>query len=88
MTLAWANGQGVAPALNLYNEIRSPHFQKMYHVLDELAAIKPSLLAEKLPVDEKIEERVKRGREKNSSWMYHNEVDKVVQVRLQQASVA
>ncbi|KAK1585387.1 uncharacterized protein LY79DRAFT_581020, partial [Colletotrichum navitas] len=58
--------------------IRSPHYRDLYGVLDNFATLNSSLLAEKLPADEEIEERVRRVGENKSTWMYHYEIDKAV----------
>ncbi|KAL0932244.1 salicylate hydroxylase [Colletotrichum truncatum] len=76
---AWKNGEGLKAALQLYDQIRSPHYRDLYGVLDNFAVINTKLLAEQLPADEEIEERVRRASEKKATWMYHYEVDKVVE---------
>ncbi|TEA14318.1 Salicylate hydroxylase [Colletotrichum sidae] len=74
----WRNGEGIAAGLKLYDEIRSPHYRDLYGVLDNFATTNAALLAEQLSADEEIEERVRRASEKKATWMYHYEVDKVV----------
>ncbi|KAF6809962.1 salicylate hydroxylase [Colletotrichum plurivorum] len=76
---AWRNGEGLAAGLKLYDQIRSPHYRDLYGVLDNFAGINSTLLAEQLPADEEIEESVKRASEKKATWMYHYEIDKVVE---------
>ncbi|WYZ40925.1 hypothetical protein EsH8_IV_001266 [Colletotrichum jinshuiense] len=75
---AWREGKGLPSALELYDRIRSPHYRDLYGVLDNFAALNSALLAESLPVDQEIEERVKRAGEKKSTWMYYYEIDKAV----------
>ncbi|OLN83310.1 Salicylate hydroxylase 2 [Colletotrichum chlorophyti] len=73
------NGKGLVEALNLYDQIRSPHYRDLYQVLDNFATLNSALLAENLPVEKEIEERVRRAGEKKSTWMYYYEVDKAVE---------
>ncbi|KAF5521642.1 2-heptyl-3-hydroxy-4(1H)-quinolone synthase [Colletotrichum aenigma] len=72
-------GEGLAEALQLYDQIRSPHYRDLYGVLDNFAAVNSKLLAEQLPADDEIEERVRRASEKKATWMYHYEIDKAVE---------
>ncbi|KAK6209884.1 hypothetical protein QIS74_11468 [Colletotrichum tabaci] len=79
-SIDWAqrNAKGLPAALDLYDQIRSPHYRDLYGVLDNFAALNSALLAEKLPVEEEIEERVRRAGESRSTWMYHYEIEKAV----------
>ncbi|KAF9875421.1 hypothetical protein CkaCkLH20_07241 [Colletotrichum karsti] len=72
-------GEDLVAALKLYDSIRSPHYRDLYGVLDNFAEVNAGLLAEQLSADEEIEERVKRASEKKATWMYHYEIDKVVE---------
>ncbi|GKT47706.1 2-heptyl-3-hydroxy-4(1H)-quinolone synthase [Colletotrichum spaethianum] len=84
----WAqrNAKGLPAALELYDQIRSPHYRDLYGVLDNFAALNSALLAENLPVNEEIEERVKRAGESKSTWMYHYEIDTAVDQFLRAAN--
>lgn len=84
----WKRSRGLGDALKLYDRIRSPHYKGLYGVLDDFGVINTELLAEGLPVDEEIEQRVTRTAGKKSSWMYHYEVDTVVEEVLQKADLA
>ncbi|KAK1676965.1 hypothetical protein BDP55DRAFT_727746 [Colletotrichum godetiae] len=75
----WNNGGGLPAALELYDQIRSPHYRDLYKVLDDFGAMNTTLLSENLPVNEEIEERVRRAAESKSTWMYHYEIDKAVE---------
>ncbi|EXF73554.1 hypothetical protein CFIO01_02846 [Colletotrichum fioriniae PJ7] len=75
----WNNGGGLPEALELYDHIRSPHYRDLYKVLDDFGAMNTTLLSENLPVNEEIEERVRRAAESKSTWMYHYEIDKAVE---------
>ncbi|KAF7560557.1 hypothetical protein G7046_g3602 [Stylonectria norvegica] len=75
---AWRRGRGLPAALELYDEIRSPHYRDLYGVLDGFAVLNKELLAEGLPADEEIAQRVLRTGGKKSGWMYQYEVQKVV----------
>ncbi|KAG7040319.1 hypothetical protein JMJ77_0003355 [Colletotrichum scovillei] len=74
----WNNGGDLSAALELYDQIRSPHYRDLYKVLDDFGAMNTTLLSENLPVNEEIEERVRRAAESKSTWMYHYEIDKAV----------
>ncbi|KAK1486371.1 hypothetical protein CTAM01_12252 [Colletotrichum tamarilloi] len=75
----WNNGGDLSAALELYDQIRSPHYRDLYKVLDDFGAMNTTLLSENLPVNEEIEERVRRAAESKSTWMYHYEIDKAVE---------
>ncbi|KAH6888162.1 hypothetical protein B0T10DRAFT_538865 [Thelonectria olida] len=75
---AWKGGKGLTAALNVYDKIRSPHYGDLYDVLDWYAGIGAEIKAEGLSVDDEIEQRVKRTTGKKGSWMYHYEVETVV----------
>ncbi|KAJ4310271.1 hypothetical protein N0V84_011053 [Fusarium piperis] len=75
---AWKRGKGIKVALELYDKIRSPHYEELYNVLDWYAGINKEIAAEGLSVDREIEERVKRTKGKKSNWMYYYDIQKVV----------
>ncbi|OHE98316.1 hypothetical protein CORC01_06312 [Colletotrichum orchidophilum] len=75
----WKNGGGLSAALELYDQIRSPHYRDLYQTLDNFGALNAKLLAENLPPNEEIEERVRRAAESQSLWMYHYQIDKAVE---------
>ncbi|KAI1772378.1 FAD/NAD(P)-binding domain-containing protein [Hypoxylon cercidicola] len=75
---AWPKEKPLADALELFDSIRSPHYKRLYEVVDGFAAIKAELRSENLLVDEEIAERVKRISCASESWMYYYEIDKVV----------
>ncbi|CAM1502181.1 Fc.00g041650.m01.CDS01 [Cosmosporella sp. VM-42] len=85
---AWRRNRGLTEVLRLYDQIRTPHYQGLYGVLDDFAALNSQLLAERLPADEEIEQLVKRAAGKKSTWMYSYEVDKVVDEYLRKTAVA
>ncbi|KAM0214416.1 hypothetical protein ACHAPA_000382 [Fusarium lateritium] len=75
---AWTRGQGIKVALELYNRIRSPHYSGLYDVLDWYGDVVKGIAAERLPVDEEIEARVRRTKGKRSDWMYYYDIQTVV----------
>lgn len=81
---AWTQDRGLATGLELYDRVRSPHYKDLYGVLDGFASLNSKLLAEGLPVDQEIEERVKRMGGGKSTWMYHYEVTKAVDELLEE----
>ncbi|KAJ8123924.1 hypothetical protein ONZ43_g240 [Nemania bipapillata] len=88
--LEWAffKNQSLPDALGLFDRIRSPHYARLYGVLDKFATVKKRLQVEDLTVDEEIAERVKRISLASESWMYYYEIDKVVENALQEAEDA
>ncbi|OBT66966.1 hypothetical protein VE03_04218 [Pseudogymnoascus sp. 23342-1-I1] len=82
---AWSRGRRLADALELFDSIRSPHYQRLYKVVDRFAIIKAALRAEGLSVDEEIAERVRRVSLASESWMYYYEIDKIVSEALREA---
>ncbi|OTA95500.1 hypothetical protein M434DRAFT_202701 [Hypoxylon sp. CO27-5] len=81
---AWQRERPLTEALELFNSIRTPHYERLYKVLDKFAAIKAALRMEDLSVDDEIAERVKRISLASESWMYYYEIDKVVDERLRE----
>lgn len=85
--LAWADrsNRPIAEALDLYDSVRSPHYRRLYELLDKFQDIKDALSAEELPIDEDIEARVRRIAQASESWMYYYDIDKAVKVAIEQA---
>jgi salicylate hydroxylase len=81
---AWSKGKTVSTALSLFDSVRSPHYKRLYAVLDRFAAIKAELKEEDLSIDAAIEERVKRVAAVSESWMYLNDIEKSVAEAIQQ----
>ncbi|KAI1458976.1 FAD/NAD(P)-binding domain-containing protein [Annulohypoxylon moriforme] len=75
---AWSNGKPLSFALDSFDSIRSPHYERLYKTLDNFTRIKMTLREEGLSVDDEIAERVKRISHASESWMYYYEIDKVV----------
>ena len=78
--LEWAFKQGkeLKEALELFDSIRSPHYENLYDTLDWLAGVGKEIVAEKLPVDKEIEERVYRSRGGRADWMYTYDIRRIV----------
>lgn len=76
---AWRGGKGIKVALELYDKIRSPHYKGLYDVLDWYGTIGKDVATAGLGVDEEIGQRIRRTSGKKGSWMYHYEIDKVVE---------
>ena len=89
--LEWAyfKGMRLSTALELYNTIRSPHYEHIYKVIDTFTKIKANLLREGLGIDEEIAERVKRISlaSESESWMFYYNIDLVVEKMLHQAEI-
>jgi salicylate hydroxylase len=69
-------------ALDLYDSIRSPHYKRLYGVLDKFVKIKTDLGTEGLPVDDEIKKRVQRIAQATEDWMYYYEIDRVVEAAI------
>lgn len=68
----------VAAALSLYDSVRSPHYSRLYEVLDRGVKLNGALLAEQLPIDDEISERVKRLWGGKDDWMYYYKADDIM----------
>lgn len=75
---AWSRKRDLADALDLFNAIRSPHYERLYALVDKFANIKAAIREEGLSVDEEIAERVKRIMLASEPWMFYYQIDKVV----------
>ncbi|KAI3542638.1 hypothetical protein CSPX01_06843 [Colletotrichum filicis] len=81
-TLEWASSAGktLPEALNLFDRIRSPYYERLHQAIKEFATIKTALRAERLPLDEEIAERstklfVKRPKEMRMKGHRLNMID-------------
>ena len=83
---AYSSNRTIADALNLYDLVRSPHYGRLYAVLDNFAAIKRALSAECLPLDEDIKARITRIAQASESWMYYYDIDKAVKETIDEAN--
>ncbi|KGO39070.1 Monooxygenase, FAD-binding [Penicillium expansum] len=82
---AWSRKRPLVDALELFNSIRVPHYERLFKLVENFASIKAALRAEGLPIDEEISERVKRVSLASESWMYYYEIDKVVDEAIREA---
>ncbi|KAL4744795.1 hypothetical protein BDW72DRAFT_199244 [Aspergillus terricola var. indicus] len=82
---AWLRRRPLPEGLELFDSIRSPHYERLFGAIDRFSAIKASLQSECLLIDEEIAERVKRISRASESWMYHYEIDAVVDQALLEA---
>jgi len=69
----------VDAALSLYDSVRSPHYRRLYEVLDGNSRLNRALVEERLPIDAEISERVKRLWGGRNDWMYYYKADEVVE---------
>ncbi|KAK1496462.1 hypothetical protein CCUS01_02809 [Colletotrichum cuscutae] len=85
-TLEWASSAGktLPEALNLFDRIRSPYYERLHQAIKEFASIKTALRAERLPLDEEIAERVRRISKASQGWMFYYQIDKVVDEALRE----
>lgn len=72
-------------ALELFDRIRSPHYEHLYRVIDHFAVIKAGLRKETLSMDEEISARVKRISDASESWMYYYDIVEIAQEAIQEA---
>ncbi len=84
---AWSSqDRNLADALELYDRVRSPHYEQLYAVLDNMAAIGRQIASKSLPVDEEIIERAKGTSDRRNEFMYYYKVDEVVSKAIQEAN--
>lgn len=74
--LAIKTGRPIADALHEYDEIRSPHYEALYNVLDGYArnAKEVQTAHPELDDDEFVEELVRKGLAGNTQWIYKYDV--------------
>lgn len=87
--LAWAHHCEQSPArgLELYDQIRSPHYARLNELLKKFAKIKTSLNSECLRVDAEIEARIMRIAQASETWMYYYDIEDIVDKRLKDAAI-
>lgn len=87
--LAWANecNQSAAKALDLYDQIRSPHYERLNKTLKKFVDIKSKLSTECLPIDEEIEARILRIAQASETWMYYYNIEDVVEKKLKEETM-
>lgn len=95
--LQWAFGKdghrtamgrgGVAAALSLYDSIRSPHYMRLYDVLDQSAKLNKALLDEGLLINDEISERVRRLGSGGNDWMYYYKADEEMDKAILEANI-
>jgi salicylate hydroxylase len=85
--LAWAYHLKEAPAegLRLYDQIRSPHYNRLNALLNRFAKVKNDLSAENLPIDEEIKTRILRIAQASETWMYYYDIETVVRAEIEEA---
>lgn len=82
--LSWAHEtkRGLADALWIYDNTRSPHYNNLYKELDRGGAIIKDVSSKKLPLHDEINERVNRlwldDGKGGSGWVYLYHADEVV----------
>lgn len=83
-TLDWAclRQRPVVDALEMFDSIRSPHYERLFNLVDSFAGIKAALQTEHLSIDEEITERVKRISAASESWMYYYTIEEEVEKAL------
>lgn len=82
---AYSKNMRLSVALEMYDTIRSPHYERIYKVIDNFKKIKANLLEEELGIDDEISERVRRISLASESWMFYYNIDLVVEQTLHQA---
>ncbi|OCF42528.1 hypothetical protein I317_03644 [Kwoniella heveanensis CBS 569] len=84
---AQQKGTSVASAIQLYDEIRAPHYEALYHVLDDYADIAKEVEAVNHGKDDNefVESIVQKGLAGNTQWIYKYDVTKVWRERLEEA---
>ncbi|WVQ94358.1 hypothetical protein IAU59_001437 [Kwoniella sp. CBS 9459] len=84
---AQRNGTSVADAIQVYDEVRAPHYEALYHVLDDYADIAKEVEAANQGKDDNefVESIVQKGLAGNTQWIYKYDVTKVWREKLEAA---
>lgn len=88
--LSWAHAteRGLADALWIYDNTRSPHYANLYKELDRGGTIIKDVASQKLALHDEINERVRRlwldDGSGGSGWVYLYHADEVVEEAIQQ----
>jgi salicylate hydroxylase len=85
---AWQRDKPLSNALELFDSIRSPHYDNLYATADKAAAAKKRILAEGVSTDDEIKRRVLAVSEASESWMYDYDIAEVTDEAIQQANLA
>ncbi len=72
---AWSRQRPLVDALEMFDSVRSPRYERLFNLVDSFAAIKADLQAEHLSIDEEITERVNRISKASESWMYYYKIE-------------
>ncbi|KAF5536445.1 monooxygenase FAD-binding protein [Fusarium phyllophilum] len=75
---AWSRDQKLDIALEIFDAIRSPHYERLHRLVDRFSTIKAELRQESLSLDLEIAERVKRISLASQSWMYYCAIERFV----------
>ncbi|KAL2218992.1 hypothetical protein M432DRAFT_579577 [Thermoascus aurantiacus ATCC 26904] len=75
----WAHERGLslADALNLFDKVRSPHYEQMYLILDEFARSDAYVKESRLGFDEAVAVTVANKWTEKHHWLYHYDVRNV-----------
>lgn len=68
------NGESIQKALEIYDEIRAPHYKALYEILDGTAANAKEVAGKELSEGEFVEEVVKKGLGSGTGWIYQYDV--------------
>lgn len=71
---AWKSNKQLSEALQLFDEVRSPHYKDLYDVLDGFATVNNTIEKQSLKPDDEISQRVLGLWGERSTWMYYYEV--------------
>lgn len=83
---AWTKGKSVGNALELFDSIRSPYYERLHQAIAGFTRIKALLREEGLSLDEEITERVRRISQASEGWMYYYQIERVVDEALREAN--
>lgn len=83
---AWRGERSLSEALGLFDSLRSPHYARLYGVVDHKATVKAAVQLEGRSIDDEIEQRVMRVSQACESWMYGYEVMKAIDEATREAN--
>lgn len=87
--LEWAleSGKPVSAGLEIFDRVRSQHYEALYGVLDRYGAAEEELTSLHLDSQEEIKFRVGRVWNAENDWMYYYQADTVLKEELQKLSL-
>ncbi|KAK7393955.1 hypothetical protein QQX98_013259 [Neonectria punicea] len=86
--LEWAleNGKPSSAGLDIFDQVRSPHYEALYGILAQYGAAEEELASLQLDAQKEIEFRVGKVWNAENDWMYYYQADTVLKEELRRLS--